>query len=147
MGGTTYKVSALMAKEHGPFARYEANKDEMLRVIRNHTRAAHAADKSEFEGLTVTPVQLLKYELLKVIYVDAAKKAWDEALELGEHLDIEMLRRQLLHLLEQLVWSWIVIQLVLSLTLRLLSLRNLLVVGILKSLTNQCLLLLKTWVH
>jgi ribonucleoside-diphosphate reductase alpha chain len=83
MGGTTYKVSALMAKEHGPFARYEANKDEMLRVIRNHTRAAHTADKSEFEGLTVTPVKL-RHELIEGYLSSAAKKAWDEALELGE---------------------------------------------------------------
>jgi ribonucleoside-diphosphate reductase alpha chain len=83
MGGTTYKVSALMAKEHGPFARYENNKEHMLKVIKNHRRAAHAVDPKEYEGLTVTPVTL-RHELLEKRFVDAAKKAWDEALELGE---------------------------------------------------------------
>src|SRR5690606_28468449 len=55
MGGTAYKTSALMAKEHGPFKGYEKNKEHMLRVIRNHRRAVHAADNSEYEGLTIKP--------------------------------------------------------------------------------------------
>ncbi len=81
MGGTSYKTSALMAKELGPFARYEANKDDVLRVIRNHRRAAHG--KNDFEGLTVAP-QLLSKKHTEVYMYKAAKKAWDEALSYGE---------------------------------------------------------------
>tara|TARA_Y100000768_G_scaffold388994_1_gene389876 strand:- start:38793 stop:42260 length:3468 start_codon:yes stop_codon:yes gene_type:complete len=81
MGGTTYKVSALMAKEHGAFARYEANKDQMLKVIRNHRRATYAMD--DYEGLTITP-QPLNPKYVEKFFVQAAKKAWDEALDLGE---------------------------------------------------------------
>ena len=81
MGGTTYKVSALLAKEHGPFERFEANKEHMLKVIRNHRRAAYA--ESEYEDLTITPQTLDETKAEKFL-VDAARKAWDEALELGE---------------------------------------------------------------
>lgn len=83
MGGVTYKVSALMAKEHGPFARFEANKEHMLKVIRNHRRAAYAVKNSEYEGLTVTP-QPLNKKYVDESLVKASQKAWDEALELGE---------------------------------------------------------------
>ena len=83
MGGATYKVSALMAKEHGPFERFEANKNHMMRVIRNHRRAVYASDSSEYEGLTITPVHLDKNHVEKFL-VDAAKKEWDQALSLGE---------------------------------------------------------------
>ncbi len=81
MGGTAYKVSALMAKEHGTFERYEANKEDMLRVIRNHRRAVFAQD--DYEGLTVHP-QPLTAKLVDKHLVQAAQKAWDEALSLGE---------------------------------------------------------------
>ena len=43
-------------RELGPFPRYEANREAMLRVIRNHRRAAYNAPASEYEGLTITPV-------------------------------------------------------------------------------------------
>jgi ribonucleoside-diphosphate reductase alpha chain len=81
MGGTTYKVSALMAKEHGAFERFDANKDHMLRVIKNHRRAVY--DTADYEGLTITPVPLNKKHAPKFMH-EAAKKQWDEALKLGE---------------------------------------------------------------
>ena len=40
--GHSYYVSSLMAKEIGTFEKYEINKAYMLRVIRNHARAAGA---------------------------------------------------------------------------------------------------------
>jgi len=83
MGGTSYKTSALLAKEHGPFPGYASNKEDMLRVIRNHKRAAFAKSDSEYEGLTVCPVPLNK-KLAPDFLVKAAKKSWDEALKLGE---------------------------------------------------------------
>ena len=81
MGGTTYKVSAMLASEHGAFERYEANKEHMLKVIRNHRRAVYAEKK--YEELTVSPVGLNSKHVDKY-FVNAAKKAWDQALELGE---------------------------------------------------------------
>ena len=52
---TALATSAELAGEQGPFAGYERNKDDMLRVVRNHRRAAYAAPADEYEGLTVTP--------------------------------------------------------------------------------------------
>jgi ribonucleoside-diphosphate reductase alpha chain len=83
MGGVTYKVSALMAKEHGAFERFEANKPHMMKVIKNHRRAVYAVDNGEYEGLTITP-QPLNAKYVEKFLVDAAKKEWDQALELGE---------------------------------------------------------------
>lgn len=82
MGGISYKTSALLAKEHGPFEGFLKNKEEMLRVVRNHKRAVYAAKESDYEGLTVKPVAL-NDKLVDKFLVDAARKAWDEALDLG----------------------------------------------------------------
>lgn len=81
MGGVAYKTSALMAKEHGPFPAYANNRLDMLRVIRNHRRAAY--DEKGYEGLTVLP-QPLKTKTVDKTLAAAAKKAWDDALTLGE---------------------------------------------------------------
>ena len=56
MHSASYVMSARIAAEVGPFARYEANKEPMLRVIRNHRRAAYNLDRSDYENLTITPV-------------------------------------------------------------------------------------------
>lgn len=82
MGGTTYKISALMSKEMGPFNGYERNKEHMLKVIRNHKNAAYG-NKNGYFGLTVKPLPLNKKHLDSYL-MDAAKKSWDEALDLGE---------------------------------------------------------------
>lgn len=82
MGGISYKTSALMAAEHGAFEGFEKNKEHMLKVIKNHRRAVYAAKNSEYEGLTIKP-QPLNEKLVEKYLVDAAKLAWDEALELG----------------------------------------------------------------
>ncbi|HYH65686.1 MAG TPA: adenosylcobalamin-dependent ribonucleoside-diphosphate reductase, partial [Urbifossiella sp.] len=83
MHAGSYAASAEIAAEVGPFLRYEANKDAMLRVIRNHRRAAYNAAPSEYEGLTVTPVGIdARYcppDLLA-----AARFESDRMLELGE---------------------------------------------------------------
>src|SRR6185369_4508373 len=51
--GRSYRMSALMAKEHGPFPGYAADKESMLRVIRNHRFAAHgeARESGRYESL------------------------------------------------------------------------------------------------
>lgn len=50
-----YETSAELAGELGAFEGYERNKEHMLRVMRNHRRAAYNADPNEYEGLTVKP--------------------------------------------------------------------------------------------
>ncbi|MBU0727079.1 vitamin B12-dependent ribonucleotide reductase [Patescibacteria group bacterium] len=81
--GASYETSAEMAEAYGPFIRYEHNKNDMLRVIRNHKRAAYNADESEYEELEVKPVGLLKDDCPSYLY-EASCKAWDSALEKGE---------------------------------------------------------------
>ena len=53
-----YAASAEIAGEVGPFPRYDANKEAMLRVVANHRRAAYDAAPADYDGLTVTPVGL-----------------------------------------------------------------------------------------
>ncbi len=49
MTGAAYRTSAEMAQQLGPFARYRDNAEPMLRVIRNHRRAAYDAAPGEYE--------------------------------------------------------------------------------------------------
>ena len=49
MTGVSYATSAEMAKELGPFPGYKKNASHMLRVIRNHRRAAHGKSRG-YEG-------------------------------------------------------------------------------------------------
>ncbi len=83
MTGTAYRTSAEMAQQLGPFARFEANREPMLRVIRNHRRAAYAADKSEYEGLSVTPVTHAPTLFTQETWA-LARQMWDDALSIGE---------------------------------------------------------------
>ena len=48
--GTAYKTSAEMARELGPFPRYDANADGMGRVLRNHRLTAYQGQNGEFEA-------------------------------------------------------------------------------------------------
>jgi ribonucleoside-diphosphate reductase alpha chain len=81
--GESYAASAEMAKELGAFPGYKRNRDAMLRVIRNHRRAAYNAPKEEYERLSVFPVAIDAKECPTEL-LQAAKGAWDRALELGE---------------------------------------------------------------
>ena len=80
---TSYATSAELAKQAGPFPRYEENKSNMLRVLRNHRRAAYNVPNEEYEGLTIYPVginpQYCPSDLLK-----AAREDADSAVELGK---------------------------------------------------------------
>ncbi|MEO1009438.1 MAG: adenosylcobalamin-dependent ribonucleoside-diphosphate reductase [Planctomycetota bacterium] len=94
--GGSYRMSARMAGEHGPFPGYASEEEHVLRVIRNHRRAAHGVDREalEWEGLNpqTRPVPIDQAlcrsggvpvantpELL-----DRARMAWDQAIQLGE---------------------------------------------------------------
>jgi ribonucleoside-diphosphate reductase alpha chain len=81
MTGVAYRTSAEMAEVLGAFPRYDDNKENMLRVMRNHRLAAYDAD--EYEGLEVKP-QGLKAKYCPDYLLKAATKAWDEAVQLGE---------------------------------------------------------------
>ena len=81
--GQAYLTSAEMAREHGAFPGFYRNRDHMLRVIRNHRRAAYNADKSEYEGLTIKPMGINPNYLPEEI-IQTVRRVWDEALELGE---------------------------------------------------------------
>ncbi|MTJ82387.1 MAG: vitamin B12-dependent ribonucleotide reductase [Telmatospirillum sp.] len=83
MTGESYATSAEMAKELGAFPGYAENADPMLRVIRNHRRAAHGA-ASGYEGLSILPVPLDAANCPDGTLVEAARAAWDRALALGE---------------------------------------------------------------
>lgn len=83
MTGVAYKTSAEMAKELGPFEGYARNADHMLRVMRNHRRAAYGETKG-YEGLAVMPVPLDHDNCPDGQLINFAHKAWDDAIRLGE---------------------------------------------------------------
>ncbi len=68
MGGEAHCQSALLACQKGPFAGYSTNRKPMLDIIRKHSSAVAAI-----------PAGLVPSDL-----VSAARKSWDEALQLGE---------------------------------------------------------------
>src|SRR3954467_13232520 len=71
MTGRAYRKSAEIAARMGPFSEYERNRQPMVRVIEKHRAAVGNIEDSE---------------TVAVDLVDAARGAWDEALELGrEH--------------------------------------------------------------
>ncbi|HEX8339723.1 MAG TPA: LAGLIDADG family homing endonuclease, partial [Tepidisphaeraceae bacterium] len=96
--GESYATSADMARELGAFPGYDENKDDMLRVMRNHRRAAYDVQSDatakraygDYEGLDILPVgidgrqftagdTLANRQLLM-----SANECWDRALALGE---------------------------------------------------------------
>ncbi|HEX3356877.1 MAG TPA: LAGLIDADG family homing endonuclease, partial [Tepidisphaeraceae bacterium] len=96
--GESYATSAEMARELGTFPGYVENATDMLRVMRNHRRAAYdvthnnAARKGvgEFENLDIVPVGIDQAQfnvndpLASKQLLRAAQECWDRALFLGE---------------------------------------------------------------
>jgi ribonucleoside-diphosphate reductase alpha chain len=83
MTGTAYATSAEMAQKLGPFPGYKKNREGMLRVIRNHRRAAHG-ERTGFVKVATPPVPLDHAACPDQNLVEHAKAAWDRALTLGE---------------------------------------------------------------
>ena len=75
MTGMSYATSAEMAGERGAFAGFEDNRAHMLRVIRNHARAAGALPGA-YEGLHVDPVAMDADNCPDKVLVDAARESW-----------------------------------------------------------------------
>ncbi len=98
--GRAYATSAEMAGELGAFEGYEENRGDMLRVMRNHHRAAwgvtpESSDKlGDYEALDIPPVAIEGEALTNEDtfgelanssdLLSRARKSWDEALEMGE---------------------------------------------------------------
>lgn len=82
MTGTAYKTSAEMASFLGSFTKYEENKEDMLRVMRNHRAAAYDAEDA-YTGLEIKP-QGIKAKDCPDYLLKAATKAWDDAVQMGE---------------------------------------------------------------
>ncbi len=81
--GQSYATSAEMARNLGAFPGYLKNRNHMLRVIRNHRRAAYDAPAKEYEELHVAPVGLDQRACPQYL-LEAAKECWDRALSIGE---------------------------------------------------------------
>ncbi|MEH3053083.1 MAG: vitamin B12-dependent ribonucleotide reductase [Patulibacter minatonensis] len=69
MTGRAYRQSAELAKAVGPYERYEENREPHNAVMRKHRDAAYAMDDADIKDTAL---------------LAAARKSWDEAVELGE---------------------------------------------------------------
>ena len=83
MTATAYSASAEIASEQGPFLGYQQNSKSMLRVIRNHKRAAYGFN-DEYEELHINPVPLIVEDVGDVRLGIEAQKAWDLAYQQGQ---------------------------------------------------------------
>ncbi len=82
MHAASCAASAEIAAEVGPFPRFQANREAMLRVIRNHRRAAYNAPRKDYEGLTITPVGIDE-KYCPDYLLTAARRECDRMLDLG----------------------------------------------------------------
>jgi len=82
MTGISYKTSAEMAGHLGAFPKYAENREDMLRVMRNHRAAAYDAIDA-YEGIEIKP-QGINARYCPNYLLKAATKAWDDAVQLGE---------------------------------------------------------------
>ncbi len=83
MTGISYATSAEVASEQGPFPGYQQNSKNMLRVMRNHRRAAYGKN-DEYEGLHINPVPFVVEDLRDTNLGMEAQNAWDQAYENGQ---------------------------------------------------------------
>jgi ribonucleoside-diphosphate reductase alpha chain len=83
LSGEAYAQSACMAAGLGPFLRYGENSGAMLAVIRNHRRAAYNAPAGDYEGIHTPPMGIDPGACPSYL-LEAAKAAWDRALDLGQ---------------------------------------------------------------
>ncbi|MEK7131656.1 MAG: vitamin B12-dependent ribonucleotide reductase [Patescibacteria group bacterium] len=83
MTAESYAASAEMAKFMGTFAEYNKNREDMLRVMRNHRRAAFNVREDEYENLAVKPMGINPEHVPAYLLV-AARESWNNALQMGE---------------------------------------------------------------
>ena len=84
--GRSYRTSALLAKASEPFAKYKINRKYMMRVIRNHSRAAGARSDRP-EGLNYQLI-IVDHELLRKLGLTELSEVlisdWHDAEQFGE---------------------------------------------------------------
>jgi ribonucleoside-diphosphate reductase alpha chain len=84
MQATAYATSVKLAKCKGPFTRYYANKEPMMRIMRNHARASGVEELGSYESLNIAPPKL-NPQLCKIPYIaEESQKTWRRALSEGE---------------------------------------------------------------
>src|SRR2546426_3603886 len=83
MTGVSYATSAELAGILGAFPGYKKNREHMLRVIRNHRRAAHG-ERTGYEEVATPPVPLDHKAWPDPRLIEQARRAWGRALALGE---------------------------------------------------------------
>jgi ribonucleoside-diphosphate reductase alpha chain len=92
--GRSYATSAQMARELGAFPGFKENREGMLRVMRNHRRAAYGVPRNSdsYEDLTIRPVSI-DHAMFRDSHInidnaesllERALRAWDDAFEWGE---------------------------------------------------------------
>ncbi len=82
MTGVSYATSADMARELGAFPGFERNREHMLRVMRNHARAAGGLTEG-YEDLQTAPVPLDHASCPDPKLLARAMHAWERAIKLG----------------------------------------------------------------
>ncbi|MGI8724327.1 MAG: vitamin B12-dependent ribonucleotide reductase [Methyloceanibacter sp.] len=82
MTGVSYATSAEMAGGLGAFPGYERNRESMLRVMRNHARAARG-ENDGYEVLATAPVPLDHANCPDPALIAHATQAWEQAIALG----------------------------------------------------------------
>ncbi len=83
MTAESYSTSAEMASYLGTFNKYSENRDNMLRVMRNHRRAVFNVREDEYEDLAVKPVGI-DPQFAPAYLLAAARESWNRTLEMGE---------------------------------------------------------------
>ncbi|MEM8770607.1 MAG: vitamin B12-dependent ribonucleotide reductase [Pseudomonadota bacterium] len=84
MSGAAYRTSAEIAGALAPFPAFKKNRDAMLRVMRNHRRAAVGTSRAgAFEGLPQEPAQFNDTACPWASLAERARTVWNEAYELG----------------------------------------------------------------
>jgi hypothetical protein len=82
MTAETIAASARLAESFGPCLGFLARREESLRALRNHRRAAYG-ERNDFERLSILPVPLMVEDGADLVLVAAARRAWDSAYELA----------------------------------------------------------------
>ncbi|QQR93861.1 vitamin B12-dependent ribonucleotide reductase [bacterium] len=80
MTGEAYATSADIARAIGAFDAFASNKEDMMRVMRNHREAL---TNGNFEKLNIHPVTIDKSLVPNYIY-EAAVDSWNRAIEMGD---------------------------------------------------------------
>src|SRR3989338_1108921 len=72
MCGHAYEVSAQIAKELGPYAGFERNREPQIRILRKHR----------------AQVDKINHRLVPQPLLQAAARSWDESIKLGESFGV-----------------------------------------------------------